>query len=80
MPLVHFAKIHLIQLLNYTKHAILPMPLVHFAKIHLIQLQPRQMSLFIHPWSSLVEGEGLYLTNCQTNLVIVLYTLSLLFC
>ena len=56
------------------------MPLVHFAKIHLIQLQPRQMSLFIHPWSSLVEGEGLYLTNCQTNLVIVLYTLSLLFC
>ena len=30
--------------------------------------------------SSLVEGvEGLYLPNCQTNLVIALYTLSLLF-
>ena len=33
------------------------------------------------PWCSLVEGcEGLYLPNCQTNLVIALYTLSLLFC
>ena len=33
------------------------------------------------PWSSLVEGgEGLYLPNCQTNLVFALYTLSLLFC
>ena len=32
-------------------------------------------------WSSLVEGgEGSYLPNCQTNLVIALYTLSLLFC
>ena len=30
---------------------------------------------------SLVEGgEGLYLHNCQTNLVIALYTLSLLLC
>ena len=30
---------------------------------------------------SLVEGgEVLYLPNCQTNLVIALYTLSLLFC
>ena len=34
-----------------------------------------------YPWSSLVEGgEGLYLPNCQTNLVIALYALSLLFC
>ena len=35
---------------------------------------------WIHPWSSLVEGggEGLYLPNCQTNLVIAIYTLSLL--
>ena len=33
------------------------------------------------PWGSLVQGgEGLYLPNCQTNLVIDLYTLSLLFC
>ena len=33
------------------------------------------------PASSLVEGgEGLHLPNCQTNLVIALYTLSLLFC
>ena len=32
------------------------------------------------PWSSLVEGgEGTCLPNCQTNLVIALYTLSLLF-
>ena len=31
-------------------------------------------------WSSLVEGaEGLYLPNCETNFVIALYTLSLLF-
>ena len=31
-------------------------------------------------WNSLVEeGERLYLPNCQTNLVIALYTLSLLF-
>ena len=31
--------------------------------------------------SSLVEGdEGLYLPNCQSNLVIVVYALSLLFC
>ena len=35
---------------------------------------------FYQPWSSLVEGgEGSYLPNCQTNLVIALYTLSLLF-
>ena len=34
-----------------------------------------------HPWSSLVErGEGSYLPNCKTNLVIALYTLPLLFC
>ena len=33
------------------------------------------------PWNSLVEGgEGLYLPNCLTNLVIALYTQSLLFC
>ena len=33
------------------------------------------------PWSSIVEGgEGSFLINCQTNLVIALYTLSLLFC
>ena len=33
------------------------------------------------PWSSLVEeGEGSYLPNHQTNLVIALCTLSLLFC
>ena len=33
------------------------------------------------PGSSLVErGAGWYLPNCQTNLVIDLYTLSLLFC
>ena len=33
------------------------------------------------PWSSLVEGEeGLYLPNCQTNLVIALCALPLLFC
>ena len=32
-------------------------------------------------WSSLVEGdEELYLPNCQTNLVIALHALSLLFC
>ena len=32
------------------------------------------------PWSSLVEwGEGLYLPNCQVNLVIALYILSQLF-
>ena len=32
-------------------------------------------------WSSVVEGgEGSYLPNCQTNLVIALDTLSLLFC
>ena len=32
-------------------------------------------------WSSFVEGSGSsYLTNCQTNLVIALYALSLLFC
>ena len=32
-------------------------------------------------WSSLVEGgEGSYLPNCQTNLVIALYKLSLFFC
>ena len=31
-------------------------------------------------WSSLVEGgEDSYLPDCQTNLVIALYTLSLLF-
>jgi len=36
---------------------------------------------FYQPWSSLVEGgEGSYLPNCQTNLVIALYTLSLMFC
>ena len=35
----------------------------------------------LYPWSSLVEGgEGSFLPNCQTNLVIALYTLSLLFC
>ena len=34
-----------------------------------------------HSWSSLVEGgEGSYLPNCQTNLVIALDALSLLFC
>ena len=33
------------------------------------------------PWSSLAEGgEGSYLPNCQTNLVIAIYTLSQLFC
>ena len=33
------------------------------------------------PWSSLVEGgEGSYLSNCQTTLVIALDALSLLFC
>ena len=33
------------------------------------------------PWNSLVEGgEGSYLLNCQTNLVIAIYSLSLLFC
>ena len=38
-------------------------------------------NLIVQPGSSLVEGgEGLYLPNCQTNLVIALYTLSLLFC
>ena len=32
------------------------------------------------PWSSLVEGgEGLYLPNCQTNLVFALHAPSLLF-
>ena len=32
------------------------------------------------PWSSLVEGDGgLYLPNCQTNLVIALHAPSLLF-
>ena len=32
-------------------------------------------------WSSLVEGdEGSYLPNCQTNLVIALHALFLLFC
>ena len=37
--------------------------------------------LFTHPWSSLEEGdECLYLRNSQTNLVIALFTLSLLFC
>ena len=35
----------------------------------------------IELWSALVEGdEGLYLLNCQTNLVIALYTPSLFFC
>ena len=35
----------------------------------------------VKAWSSLVEGgEGLYLLNCQTILVIALYALSLLFC
>ena len=35
----------------------------------------------LYPWSSLVEGgEGLYLPNCQTILVIASCTLSLLFC
>ena len=34
-----------------------------------------------NPGSYLVEGgEGSYLPNCQTNLVIALYTQSLLFC
>ena len=38
-------------------------------------------ALVAGPWSSLVEGgEGLYLPNCQTNLVIALDALSLLFC
>ena len=33
------------------------------------------------PWSSLVEGgEGSYLPNCETTLVIALDVLSLLFC
>ena len=32
------------------------------------------------PWSSLVEGdEGLYMPNCQTNLVIAIHAPSLLF-
>ena len=35
----------------------------------------------MYSWSSLIEGgEGLYLPNCETNLVIALYTPSLLFC
>ena len=34
-----------------------------------------------NPWTSVVEGdEGSYLPNCQTNLLIALYKLSLLFC
>ena len=33
------------------------------------------------PWSSLIEGdEGSYLPNCNSNLVITLHELSLLFC
>ena len=36
---------------------------------------------YIQPWSSVVEGgEGLYLPNHQTDLVIAPYSLSLLFC
>ena len=35
----------------------------------------------LYTWSSLVEGgEGSNLPNCRTNLVIVIYTLYLLFC
>ena len=35
----------------------------------------------VKPWSSLVEGgEGSYLPNCQTTLVIALDALSILFC
>ena len=48
----------------------------------LSSVDPLGVREFMHyPWSSLVEGgEGLYLANCQTNLVIALYTLlSLLF-
>ena len=34
-----------------------------------------------YPWSSLVEGgEGSYLPNCQTTLVIALDAMILLFC
>ena len=41
---------------------------------------PRSISIR-RAWSSLVEGgEGLYLPNCQTTLVIALDALSLLFC
>ena len=37
--------------------------------------------LWLRRWSSLVVGgEGSYLPNCQTNLVIALDALSLLFC
>ena len=37
--------------------------------------------LKVGAWSSLVEGgEGSYLPNCQTTLVIALYALSQLFC
>ena len=39
-----------------------------------------QVQVIVITWSSLVEGgEGSYLPNCQTNLAIALYTLSLLF-
>ena len=39
------------------------------------------MTHIVRAWSSLVEGgEGLYLPNCQTTLVIALDALFLLFC
>ena len=39
------------------------------------------LGMSLYPWSSLVEGgEGSYLPNCQTTLVIVFDALFLLFC
>ena len=39
------------------------------------------MEITFEAWSSLVEGDdGSYLPNCQSNLVIALHALSLLFC
>ena len=54
------------------------------AKSGLTGFQPRFTGLMLQnicTWSSFVEGgEGSCLPNCQTNLVIAPYTLSLLFC
>ena len=51
------------------------------ARLNSILLVIWRCDLTIQPWSSLVEGgEGSYLPNCQTTLVIALDSLSLLFC
>ena len=53
-------------------------PLLHVHTSLSLSLIPIPLSRY--PWNSLVEGGGgSYLPNCQTNLVIALYALSLLF-